>query len=111
MYSFTSDIYRLAEMIGKQKRIYDSLYQKIIYEASKERMPQLYADHGSDTDYQWDQSDENERFRSGGIAMDFWASLEHKIYYKFEEMLRVYQPGTAGLCGNHVKSWMRKCCH
>ena len=52
--SFTSDIYRLAEMI------YDSLYQRL-YEASKgERIPQLsHADHGSDTDHQRDQSDES----------------------------------------------------
>ena len=43
--SFTSDIYRLAEMIGNQSDL------KVL---------------------------------SITIAMDFWASLEHKIYYKFE---------------------------
>ncbi len=30
-----------------------------------------YADHGSDTDHQWDQSDENERFRSGANCHGF----------------------------------------
>lgn len=38
------------------------------------------------------------------IAMDFWASLEHKIYYKFEgHAPGIYQPGSACLCRNCFK--------
>ena len=53
--SFTSDIYRLAEMIGRQNDL------TVI--SVKDYMKQI-------------------QIRT--IAMDFWASLEHKIYYKFE---------------------------
>ena len=39
------------------------------------------------------------------IAMDFWASLEHKIYYKFEGNAPEYtQPGSAGMCGDGIVS-------
>ena len=82
--SFTSDIYRLAEMIGKQSDItvisikdyiknpkpsgYKS-YHMIV------TIPIFLSDRMVDTKVE---------IQIRTIAMDFWASLEHKIYYKFE---------------------------
>ena len=82
--SFTSDIYRLAEMIGKQNDLtvisvkdyirnpkasgYKS-YHMIV------TVPIFLSDRVVDTKVE---------IQIRTIAMDFWASLEHKIYYKFE---------------------------
>ena len=39
------------------------------------------------------------------IAMDFWASLEHKIYYKFEgKCTGVYQQGSAGMRKDGIRA-------
>lgn len=82
--SFTSDIYRLADMIGRQNDItvisikdyiknpkpsgYKS-YHMIV------TIPIFLSDRMVDTKVE---------IQIRTIAMDFWASLEHKIYYKFE---------------------------
>ena len=45
------------------------------------------------------------------IAMDFWASLEHKIYYKFEGNAPEYiSRELQGVCGDGTPHWMTKCC-
>ncbi|MBQ2088965.1 MAG: GTP pyrophosphokinase family protein [Lachnospiraceae bacterium] len=82
--SFTSDIYRLADMIGRQNDVtvisvkdyiknpkpsgYKS-YHMIV------TIPVFLSDRVVDTKVE---------IQIRTIAMDFWASLEHKIYYKFE---------------------------
>lgn len=82
--SFTSDIYRIAEMICKQKDItvvarkdyitfpkasgYKS-YHMIV------TIPVYLSDRTVDTKVE---------IQIRTVAMDFWASLEHKIHYKFE---------------------------
>ena len=69
--SFTSDIYRLAEMIGKQNPKvsgYKSFHMHVT-------VPIFLSDRVVDTKVE---------IQIRTIAMDFWASLEHKIYYKFE---------------------------
>lgn len=82
--SFTSDIYRLAEMIGNQsdlkvltikdyiKHPKDSGYKSYHMLVS---VPIFLSDSVVDTKVE---------IQIRTIAMDFWASLEHKIYYKFE---------------------------
>ena len=82
--SFTSDIYRIAEMIGKQndltvisvkdyiKNPKDSGYKSFHMLVS---VPIFLSDRVVDTKVE---------IQIRTIAMDFWASLEHKIYYKFE---------------------------
>lgn len=82
--SFTSDIYRLAEMIGKQndltvisvkdyiKHPKESGYKSYHMIVS---VPIFLSDRVVDTKVE---------IQIRTIAMDFWASLEHKIYYKFE---------------------------
>ncbi len=82
--SFTSDIYRIAEMIGKQNDLtvisvkdyirhpkpsgYKSYHMLV-------SIPIFLSDRVVDTKVE---------IQIRTIAMDFWASLEHKIYYKFE---------------------------
>ncbi len=82
--SFTSDIYRLAEMIGRQndltvvsvkdyiKHPKDSGYKSYHMLVT---VPIFLTDRVIDTKVE---------IQIRTIAMDFWASLEHKIYYKFE---------------------------
>jgi len=82
--SFTSDIYRIVEMIGKQNDLtvisvkdyisnpkvsgYKSYHMLI-------SVPIFIGNRVVDTKVE---------VQIRTIAMDFWASLEHKIYYKFE---------------------------
>jgi putative GTP pyrophosphokinase len=82
--SFTSDIYRLAEMIGRQNDLtvvsikdyiknpkasgYKSYHMLVT-------VPIFLSDRMVETKVE---------IQIRTIAMDFWASLEHKIYYKFE---------------------------
>ncbi|MCM1046304.1 MAG: GTP pyrophosphokinase family protein [Candidatus Gastranaerophilales bacterium] len=82
--SFTSDIYRIADMISEQKDIkvvgvkdyitfpkasgYKS-YHMIV------TIPVYLSDRIVDTKVE---------IQIRTVAMDFWASLEHKIHYKFE---------------------------
>ncbi len=82
--SFTSDIYRLAGMIGNQNDLtvisikdyikhpkasgYKSFHMHVT-------VPIFLSDRVVDTKVE---------IQIRTIAMDFWASLEHKIYYKFE---------------------------
>jgi len=82
--SFTSDIYQVAEMIGKQNDLtvisvkdyirnpkasgYKSFHMLV-------SVPIFIGEKVVDTKVE---------IQIRTIAMDFWASLEHKIYYKFE---------------------------
>ena len=82
--SFTSDIYRLAEMIGRQNDL-TVISVKDYIKHPKESgyksyhmlvtVPIFLSDRIIDTKVE---------IQIRTMAMDFWASLEHKIYYKFE---------------------------
>ena len=82
--SFTSDIYKLAEMIGRQNDltvISVKDYMKHPKESGYKNyhmivsVPIFLSNRVVDTKVE---------IQIRTIAMDFWASLEHKIYYKFE---------------------------
>ena len=82
--SFTSDIYRIAEMIREQKDIrVIGVKDYITYpKASGYKsyhmivtVPVYLSDRIVDTKVE---------IQIRTVAMDFWASLEHKIHYKFE---------------------------
>ncbi len=96
--SFTSDIYRIADMISEQKDIkvvgvkdyitfpkasgYKS-YHMIV------TIPVYLSDRIVDTKVE---------IQIRTVAMDFWASLEHKIHYKFE-----------GDAPEHIRSELVEC--
>ena len=82
--SFTSDIYRLAEMIGKQNDLTVISIKDYIKHPKESgyksyhmivTVPIFLSDRVVDTKVE---------IQIRTMAMDFWASLEHKIYYKFE---------------------------
>ncbi len=96
--SFTSDIYRIAEMISDQKDIkVIAVKDYITYpKASGYRsyhlivtVPVYLSDRIVDTRVE---------IQIRTVAMDFWASLEHKIHYKFE-----------GDAPEHIKSGLIEC--
>ncbi len=82
--SFSSDIYRLAGMIGNQSDLKVLSIKDYIKNPKKSgyksyhmlvSVPIFLSDSVVDTKVE---------IQIRTIAMDFWASLEHKIYYKFE---------------------------
>lgn len=82
--SFTSDIYRIAEMIGKQNDL-TVISVKDYIKHPKESGYKSYHMLVSVPIFLSDSVvDIRVEIQIRTIAMDFWASLEHKIYYKFE---------------------------
>lgn len=82
--SFTSDIYRIAEMIIKQSDIKVISVKDYILHPKPSgyksyhlivTLPIFLSDRIVDTKVE---------IQIRTVAMDFWASLEHKIHYKFE---------------------------
>ncbi len=96
--SFTSDIYRIVDMISDQKDIkVIAVKDYITYpKASGYKsyhmivtVPVYLSDRIVDTKVE---------IQIRTVAMDFWASLEHKIHYKFE-----------GDAPEHIKSELVEC--
>lgn len=98
--SFTSDIYRLAEMIGRQNDL-TVISVKDYIKHPKESgyksyhmlvtVPIFLSDRTIDTKVE---------IQIRTMAMDFWASLEHKDLLQVRgKCAGVYQPGFAGMLG------------
>ena len=82
--SFTSDIYRIADMIGKQQDI-TVIWVKDYIRNPKRSGYKSYHMLITVPIFPPDRTvDVKVEVQIRTIAMDFWASLEHKIYYKFE---------------------------
>jgi len=83
--SFISDIYELAKMIGNQKDVRVVDYKDYI----KNPKPNGYQSLHLILEIPIFMSDREEltyvEVQIRTIAMDFWASLEHKIYYKYNK--------------------------
>jgi putative GTP pyrophosphokinase len=96
--SFTSDIYRIADLIAKQSDI-KVLKVKDYIMCPKENGYTSYHMIVSIPVYLTDRTvDTKVEIQIRTIAMDFWASLEHKIYYKFE-----------GNAPEHIRKELREC--
>lgn len=96
--SFTSDIYRLADMIAEQRDIRVMAVKDYITfpKASGYKsyhmivtVPVYLSDRTVDTKVE---------IQIRTVAMDFWASLEHKIHYKFE-----------GAAPDHIRNELVEC--
>lgn len=96
--SFTSDIYRIADMIGSQSDIKTLLIKNYIATPKTNgyksyhmivTVPIFLSDKVVETKVE---------IQIRTIAMDFWASLEHKIYYKLE-----------GICPDSIKEELTEC--
>lgn len=102
--SFTSDIYKIAEMIGKQNDLTvisvkdyirnpkPSGYQSFHMLVS---VPIFIGEKVVDTKVE---------IQIRTIGMDFWASLEHKIYYKFEGQAPEYISKELKECADMVSA-------
>jgi len=100
--SFTSDIYRLAEMIGKQSDL-KVLSIKDYIKNPKESGYKSFHMLVSVPIYLSDGVVETKvEIQIRTIAMDFWASLEHKIYYKFEGNAPEYISDDLRICADMV---------
>ncbi len=100
--SFTSDIYKLAEMIGKQNDLKVISVKDYIRHPKESgyksyhmlvTVPIFLSDHIIHTKVE---------IQIRTMAMDFWASLEHKIYYKFEGNAPGYISRDLRECSNIV---------
>lgn len=96
--SFSSDIFRIAEMIGQQKDIQVIAVKDYITHPKSSgyksyhmivTVPVYLSDRIVDTKVE---------IQIRTVAMDFWASLEHKIHYKFE-----------GDAPEHIRSELVEC--
>ncbi len=96
--SFTSDIFRLADMIREQKDI-KVLSTKDYITTPKASGYRSYHMIVSVPVYFSDRIKEVKvEIQIRTVAMDFWASLEHKIHYKFE-----------GNAPEHIKAELIEC--
>ena len=98
--SFTSDIYRIGDMVANQKDIKVlSIKDYITYpKASGYKSYHMIL---SVPVYLSDRIEETKvEMQIRTVAMDFWASLEHKMHYKFE-----------GDAPQHIKDELVECAH
>ena len=96
--SFTSDIYKIADMIANQSDI-KIQYVKDYIKYPKESGYRSYHMHILIPVYLSDRIvDTKVEIQIRTVAMDFWASLEHKIHYKFE-----------GNAPDHIKKELVEC--
>lgn len=82
--SFTSDIYRIAEMIGKQNDLTVISVKDYIRNPKESGYKSFHMLVSVPIFIGEEVIDTKVEIQIRTIAMDFWASLEHKIYYKFE---------------------------
>lgn len=100
--SFTSDIYQIAEMITKQSDV-TVLYVKDYIQNPKPNGYKSYHMVVTIPIYLTDGPvDTKVEVQIRTIAMDFWASLEHKIYYKFEGNAPAYLQQELKACADVV---------
>lgn len=100
--SFTSDIYQIAEMITKQSDV-TVLYVKDYIKHPKPNGYKSYHMVVTIPIYLTDGPvDTKVEIQIRTIAMDFWASLEHKIYYKFEGHAPAYLQQELKACADVV---------
>lgn len=82
--SFTSDIYRIAEAITKQDDVTVLKVKDYIANPKPNGYMSYHMIVSIPIFLSDDMIDTKVEIQIRTIAMDFWASLEHKIYYKFE---------------------------
>ena len=82
--SFTQDIYQIADMISRHKDV-TVLYVKDYFRHPKPNCYKSYHMVVTIPIYLTEGPVETKvEIQIRTVAMDFWASLEHKIYYKYE---------------------------
>lgn len=82
--SFTSDIYRIADAIAKQNDVHVIKIKDYIANPKPNGYTSYHMIVSIPIFLSNDVIETKAEIQIRTIAMDFWASLEHKIYYKFE---------------------------
>lgn len=82
--SFTSDIYRIADAIAKQNDVKILKVKDYIANPKPNGYTSYHMIVAIPIFLSNDVIDTKVEIQIRTIAMDFWASLEHKIYYKFD---------------------------
>ena len=82
--SFTSDIYRIADAITKQNDVTVLKIKDYLAHPKPNGYTSYHMIVSVPIFLSNDVIDTKVEIQIRTIAMDFWASLEHKIYYKFE---------------------------
>ena len=82
--SFTSDIYRIVDAISKQSDVTVLQVKDYISKPKENGYMSYHMIVSIPIFLSNDMIDTKVEIQIRTIAMDFWASLEHKIYYKFE---------------------------
>jgi len=96
--SFTSDIYRIADLISSQKDIKVLKIKDYIANPKPNGYTSYHMIVAIPVCLSNITIDTKVEIQIRTIAMDFWASLEHKIYYKFE-----------GNAPDHIRRELREC--
>ena len=100
--SFTSDIYRLAEMIGNQSDLKVLSIKDYIKNPKDSGYKSFHMLVGVPVFLSDSVVQTKVEIQIRTIAMDFWASLEHKIYYKFEGNAPEYISEDLKVCADMV---------
>ena len=82
--TFTSDIYRIADAIAKQSDVTVLRVKDYIANPKPNGYTSYHMIVSIPIFLSNDKIDTKVEIQIRTIAMDFWASLEHKIYYKFD---------------------------
>ena len=96
--SFTSDIYRIADAIAKQSDVKVLKVKDFIMNPKPNGYRSYHMIVAIPIFLSNKVTDTKVEIQIRTIAMDFWASLEHKIYYKFE-----------GNAPEHIREELRTC--
>ena len=100
--SFTSDIYRLASMIGNQSDLKVLSIKDYIKNPKDSGYKSFHMLVGVPVFLSDSVVQTKVEIQIRTIAMDFWASLEHKIYYKFEGHAPAYISEELKTCADMV---------
>ncbi len=96
--SFTSDIYRIAELIAKQSDVTVIKIKDYIQNPKPNGYKSYHMIVSVPVYLSSRAVDVKVEIQIRTIAMDFWASLEHKMYYKFE-----------GNAPEHIRRELKEC--
>lgn len=98
--SFTSDIYRIADMLANQRDLQVLTIKDYIMNPKKSGYRSYHMIVAIPVYLSDKMSNVKVEIQIRTVAMDFWASLEHKIQYKFE-----------GKAPAHINQELYECAH
>ncbi len=102
--SFTSDIYKIADMISEQDDVNVLLIKNYIASPKANGYKSYHMIVTIPIFVSGETIDVKVEIQIRTIAMDFWASLEHKIYYKFEGNAPAYIKDELAECAKMINA-------